>query len=229
MSQNRSSAVMAQRREPPDSMDFFPTPPFATRALCERLARFRPLDKLTVREPAAGRGDMAKVLEEHFAEVEAADAFDYGVGIPVQDYLFGPLPNSVGWTVTNPPFLLAEQFIQRAVATSLFGAAMLVRTSFLESEGRYKRLFARTPPSHILQFVERVVMLKGRLVRAGDDDWANIDPYKGKPRKASTATSYCWLVYHHASRGTSFEWIPPCRKRLEREGDYDAVHSRDEA
>ena len=38
MSQNRSSAVMAQRKEPPDSLDFFPTPPWATRALCERLA-----------------------------------------------------------------------------------------------------------------------------------------------------------------------------------------------
>jgi hypothetical protein len=27
------TAVMAQRREPPDALDYFPTPPWATRAL----------------------------------------------------------------------------------------------------------------------------------------------------------------------------------------------------
>jgi hypothetical protein len=37
VSQNRSSAVMQQRSEPHDSLDDFPTPPWATRALCEFL------------------------------------------------------------------------------------------------------------------------------------------------------------------------------------------------
>ena len=37
MSQNRSSAVMQQRSEPHDSLDDFPTPPWATRALCQHL------------------------------------------------------------------------------------------------------------------------------------------------------------------------------------------------
>ncbi len=38
--QNRSSAVMQQRSEPHDSLDDFPTPPWATRALCEYIARY---------------------------------------------------------------------------------------------------------------------------------------------------------------------------------------------
>ena len=33
--QNTSSSVMQQRSEPQDSLDDFPTPPWATRALCE--------------------------------------------------------------------------------------------------------------------------------------------------------------------------------------------------
>ena len=33
MAQNTSTAVMARRAEAPDSLDFFPTPPWATRAL----------------------------------------------------------------------------------------------------------------------------------------------------------------------------------------------------
>jgi hypothetical protein len=32
-----STSVMARRVEPPDSLDFFPAPPWATRALCEYL------------------------------------------------------------------------------------------------------------------------------------------------------------------------------------------------
>jgi hypothetical protein len=37
MVQNRSHAVMAQRVEAQDSRDDFPTPPWATRALCEHI------------------------------------------------------------------------------------------------------------------------------------------------------------------------------------------------
>ena len=37
MSQNTSHAVMNQRREARDSLDDFPTPPWATRALCEHV------------------------------------------------------------------------------------------------------------------------------------------------------------------------------------------------
>jgi hypothetical protein len=32
-----AGAVMAQRREPPDALDYFPTPPWATRALFEHV------------------------------------------------------------------------------------------------------------------------------------------------------------------------------------------------
>lgn len=80
---------------------------------------------------------------------------------------------------------------------------MLVRSAFLEGVGRYARLFRDRPPTSVLQFSERVVMHKGRLAPEG-----------------STATAFCWLVWEHGATGTSLEWIPPCRKRLEKPGDY---------
>ena len=204
MNQNRSSAVMQQRSEPHDSLDDFPTPPWATRALCEWLQvnQSQPLDMFTCREPAANRGHMVAPLREYFLEVEASDVHDYGAGFPVQDYLFGPPPSSVTWTITNPPFRLAEQFIERALATSKQGVAMIVRSAFLEGVGRHARLFNIHPPSHVLQFTERVVMHKGKLAPKG-----------------STATAYCWLVWMGGNQ-TRFAWIPPCRKRLERPSDY---------
>ena len=204
MGQNTSSAVMQQRSEPHDSLDDFPTPPWATRALCEWLRERRwQLENCIAREPAANRGHMVKPLAEYFRDVEAADVHDYGVGYPVLDYLFGPPPVSVDWTITNPPFRLAEQFIERALATSTCGVAMIVRAAFLESVGRYERLFAATPPNFVLQFSERVVMHKGRLAPEG-----------------STATAYAWLVWEPPLDDTQLSWIAPCRKRLERAGDY---------
>lgn len=208
MSQNRSSAVMQQRSEPHDSLDDFPTPPWATRALCEWIARHSPrrLGDMSCREPAANRGHMVAPLFEYFGHVMASDVHDYGVGYRVEDYLFGLDQHfdKTDWTATNPPFRLAEQFIDRALRLSREGVAMFVRSAFLEGVGRHDRLFSVCPPSYVLQFTERVVIHKGRLAPEG-----------------SSATSYCWLVWFKQREGpTLFGWIPPCRKRLERAEDY---------
>lgn len=207
MSQNTSSAVMQQRKEAHDSLDDFPTPPWATRALCEYLTDSLGynLGEYTCREPAANRGHMVVPLSEYFKEIQASDVHDYGVGFPVQDYLFGPIPDEVDWTITNPPFRLAQQFIDRALASSKYGVAMIVRSAFLEGVARHNDLFSKNPPSHVLQFSERVVMHRGTL-----------------SAKGSTATAYCWLVWA-GELPTRLDWIAPCRKRLERASDYEVA------
>jgi len=109
------------------------------------------------------------------------------------------------WIITNPPFNKAEEFIRRCEYLSpRAGYAMLVRTAFLEGVGRYDRIFLKNPPNVVAQFSERVPMVKGRY-----------DP------KASTATSYCWLVWftHWRPGETMLMWIPPCRRQLEKDGD----------
>ncbi len=212
--QNTSTAAMQRRIEAHDSLDDFPTPPWATRALCEwlMLNGANNIDHLTCREPAANRGHMVAPLREYFATVEASDIHDYGAGFPARDYLFGEAPEPVDWTITNPPFRLAEQFIDRGLATSRYGIAIIVRAAFLEGVGRFERLYAVTPPSHVLQFSERVVMHKGRLAPEG-----------------STATAYAWLVWMPYSRGTELSWIPPSRKLLERPTDYPAETANEAA
>lgn len=203
MAQNRSSAVMQQRHEPRDSLDDFVTPPWATRALCERLTLMgEDLPRMTVREPAANRGFMARPLGEYFGEVDASDVHDYGAGYPVRDYLFPTPLEPVDWTISNPPFRLAERFIERALDSSRRGVAMIVRSAFIEGVGRHERLFSPRPPSHVMQFAERVPMVRGRYDAA-----------------ATTATAYLWLVWAKGFRGTRLQWIAPCRKRLERVGD----------
>lgn len=159
-------AIMSQRLDPVDSLDFFPTPPWATRALCEVVLWpepiVLPLRQASVWEPAAGEGHMAF------------------------------------WIITNPPFNLAVEFAERALALAKQGVALLTRTSWLEGGERYKRLFSKWPPIIVALFAERVPMVKG---------WW--DP------KASTATSYAWVVWDRTGGNhdrTRLMWIPPGRR-----------------
>lgn len=209
MTQNMSHAVMAQRVEPATSLDDFPTPPWATRALVEHVldpfetAVLRPGDQ-RVWEPACGRGHMGRALNEYFQEVVMSDIHDYGAGHAKLDFLSGKVVNTsrVDWIITNPPFRLAEAFILRAFELNVPNVAMLVRTGFLESVGRYERIFQNRPPALVAHFTERVPMVRSRY-----------DPY------ASTATAYCWLIWNRRRRLARTLWIPPCRRELERERD----------
>lgn len=219
---NVSSAVRQQRQAAPDALDYFPTPPFATRALCEFLqGELGELGELTAWEPAAGEMHMARPLAEYFGAVRASDVFAYVEGLELLDFpLLGRFELAVDVVATNPPFILAQEFIETALQVARLGVAMLVRTSFLESEGRLAELFATKPPAYVLQFAERVVMLKGRLVRKGA-----VDPGAAEPgKRASTATSYCWLVWLRDgeawSTDTRLRWIGKAIDRLERAGDY---------
>lgn len=212
--QNRSSAIMAQRSEPTDSLDDFPTPRWATRALLEEIRPAEWPERLTCWEPTCGRGFMAATLAEYFGQVRVSDISPFGYG-ELLDFLTVDVTTAAerdrpDWIVTNPPFRLAEEFVRRALDLARVGTVMLVRTGFIEGAGRYRRLFQMRPPSRVAQFVERVPILRGR-----------VDP------RASTATGYCWLIWDGSSAGaTSLEWIPPCRRRLERPGDYDLPLSR---
>lgn len=203
--QNTSHAVMAQRHEAADSPDDFPTPPWATRALIEHVIGRDRVRGLACLEPACGRGYMARTLAEYFGQVDAADAYHYGFA-PVRDFLTYPYEaKSHDWVITNPPFRLAEEFVERALVVARKGVAILARTVFLESVGRYESIFSVTPPTKFAQFSERVPMVKGR-----------VDP------KASTATGYAWFVWEKEARTDHprLMWVPPCRRDLEREGDY---------
>lgn len=222
---NTSSAVMQQRHEAHDSLDDFPTAPWATRAACEWIRKTcAPGPLADVREPCANRGHMAAPLAEYFDRVLASDVRDYGAGFPVADYLFGPLPSRTTWTITNPPFRLAGQIIRRALRSS-DNVAMFVRTAFLEGQDRYQSLFAADPPSDILQFTERVVLWKGVLL----DPDVPIRRWHEKRQeyfieKPTSATAYAWIVWRAGRDGrTRFHWIPPCRSALTRPGDYPPV------
>jgi hypothetical protein len=204
--QNTSHAVMSQRIEAKDSPDDFPTPPWATRGLIEHvLENKEALAGMTCWEPACGAGHMSKVLKEYFRAVQSSDAYDYQYGEVFDFVAMSNHEESYDWMITNPPFRHAEEFVLRGLKVARKGVAVLARSVFLESAGRYRAIFRDTPPTKFAQFTERVPMVKGRL-----------------DKKASTATGYAWLVWEkEAAQLPRLMWVPPCRKKLERVGDYD--------
>ena len=192
----KSTAVMARRKEPTDSLDFFPTPPWATRALVKCVFEWDVSNDIAW-EPAAGEGHMAEVLRESFRRVIGSDVHDYGKGYTVGSFVGEGLDvigdQCADWIITNPPFNLAGQFLQRALRDARKGVAMLLRTSWLEGGERYREIFHGMSPSIVAVFSERVPMVAKR--------W---DP------DASSATSYAWFVWLHPLTGhTRLMWIPP--------------------
>lgn len=205
-------ALMASRVEPPDSLEYFPTPPWATRALMVHVLGkiHSPLSHCgwTALDPACGEGHMVEPLREYFGHVFGADIHDYGAGYPVVDFLdrSRDVP-AVDFVITNPPFSAAVDFVARCLDSAVKrGVAIFQRLSWWESEGRYRDLFGPRPPHVVAPFVERVPLVKGR--------W---DP------AASTATSYAWFVWLFGLPygETRARLIPPCKAKLHRQSDIE--------
>jgi hypothetical protein len=203
---DRPSSFMAQRLEPEESDDFFPTPPWATRAIVEQLLKIDPaLASRICWEPACGEGHMSRPLAETFRKVISTDLVDYGFG-ERRDFLAPSKKHPrADWIVTNPPFKLTQDFVLQALELARVGVAMFARVGILETVDRYESIFLPRPPVAVYQFVERVPLHKGRVVMNG-----------------RTASQYLWVVWLKASLGgeTVLRWIAPCRKRLTKPGDY---------
>lgn len=173
--------------------DFYPTPPYVTRALVTRIDLGE-----RVLEPAAGRGYMARELIGCGHAVTARDLHAYGdplceieTGV---DFLGEDDYGEFDAVVTNPPYLrgAAEKFVVRALAGSASVVAVLQRLSFMESSGRYARLFSSTPPRWILPFSRRFPCSEDRMFA---------EPFGGM-------IPYAWYVWNkYAECKTEVKWI----------------------
>ncbi|WP_147127800.1 hypothetical protein [Shimia ponticola] len=225
---------MAQRHEPPDSLDFFPTPPWAVRALLAKLdAMDEPMHLQVACDPMAGEGDIVRTLPDRFDRVIGRDVFDYSAtwraghicDLGVEDFLLNGRRSSdddaPDWIISNPPFRLATECVHAAYAQARRGFAFLLRTAWFEGQERADTIFSERPPTHAFHFASRVVMHKGRLRRPGIVYFC---PHDGKDKTASTATAYTWVIWRFADvandgmyRGG---WISEARATFERPGDY---------
>lgn len=109
--------------------DLYETPEWVTLALAPHL----PGDGWAIWEPACGSGKMVRALEScgRGYTVTGTDIEDGS------DFMLTPMPGHTHAIVTNPPYLLAEDFIDRAMtlARARF-FAMLLRTDYDHAKTR---------------------------------------------------------------------------------------------
>lgn len=127
--------------------DFYPTPANVTQALADFLKADNIMPKGWVWEPACGDGAMSKALESAGMKVNSSDIRRTGFGEGDTDYLEIPAIGC-GGIITNPPFKLAQKFIEKAVSEAPF-VAMLLKATYWRAECR-TRLFNEHPPAYVL-------------------------------------------------------------------------------
>jgi hypothetical protein len=213
----RSPAVSQQRKESVTkedgtvSLDDFPTPPWSTRSVIEQIIRPRypNLHRHTVWEPCVNRGYMAEPLQEYFAHVYGTDIADYGYVRQARllDFANAPLPPfKPDWVFINPPFVLAAEFIKRALPLARKGVVVIVRSAFLEGQRRYEGLFKDNPPTIVVQHVERVGMTKGEYLP-----------------KVASAVAFSWLIWLKNKPREPQAWISPCKDAMVSDGDVTLI------
>jgi hypothetical protein len=169
-----------------DGPDYFPTPRWATFALIDN-------EKFSgdIWECACGDGAMARVLEETGCNVPSSDLFNRGYGEVGQD--FTRADRVADNIVTNPPYNSAEGFVAAGVRQCRRKFALLLRLAFLEGANRANTIFAKSPPSRVWVFSERITFYPA-----------------GAVQKGSGTTAYAWFVWDKdATGGTELRWFAP--------------------
>lgn len=124
-----------------EANDYYATEPKATELLCS-LENFHH----TILEPSCGEGHISRVLKEHGYAVMSSDLIYRGYGEMVQDFLTMPALSHDTDIVTNPPYSLAQEFVEHALEIIPDGCkvAMFLKLTFLEGQKR-RELFDKTP------------------------------------------------------------------------------------
>lgn len=170
---------MPEERE---AFDYYATDPKAVEMLLE-LEQFAPV----IWEPACGEGHISKVLQAHGYEVISTDLVYRGFGDPEPlDFLKETLDGFEGDIITNPPYSVGLEFVQRALESIRPGGkvAMFLKVQFLEGQKR-GAFFKDTPP-------RTVYISRSRLSCAKNGDFE---------RFPDSAIAYAWYVWEKGFTG----------------------------
>jgi methylase of polypeptide subunit release factors len=171
-------------------VELYETPPEATLELTKREILPR-----RIWEPSAGRGAIVRVLRNLGHEVLSTDLHDHGspdVDVTGVDFL-RPLKvvPEVDAIVMNPPFSMAQQFVQRSMEYAPVCYALL-RLAFLESDARHG-WFRQIGLSTVHIFSNRLPMMHR-------DGWEG--------NKAKSNTAFAWFIFERSwHQRPTIEWI----------------------
>lgn len=153
-------------------------------------------------EPAAGQGHISTVLKEYYPNseiistdlIQREDKFNCNIQGNI-DFLTYDYNRKFDNVITNPPFNLAKEFVEKSLIISNKKVAMFAKIQFLESKGR-KSMFKNTPLKYVYVFSERQ-----NPCRNGEELNEN-----GKPW--STVMCFAWFVWEQGYIGEPIiKWL----------------------
>lgn len=137
--------------------DYYATNPQAVKTL---LAHYS-FNGSTFLEPCVGGGHIAKTINDFYTgekEMTCLDIVDRGYpNTIVQDFLTWDTDKRFEAIITNPPYSLAQEFIEKGMSllTENGQMAMFLKIQFLEGAKR-KEFFSKYPPKYIYTFRNRM-------------------------------------------------------------------------
>ena len=170
--------------------DYYATNPKAVEMLLTNYT----FDAATILEPCVGGGHIANAINNFFANqrvITGLDLVDRGYpNTIVQDFLTWETDRKFEGIITNPPFSLAQEFIEKGMEllTDDGQMAMFLKIQFLEGAKR-KEFFEKYPPKYIYVFRNRMAT------------WNNgneVDPNTGK--RWATTMCHAWFVWEKGSK-----------------------------
>lgn len=173
--------------------DYYATDPLAVEMLLERYS----FVGKRLLEPCVGSGNIAEAVSKYYnkdkkteKQIDGIDIVDRGYkGTIVQDFLTYEPSSLYDGVITNPPYSLAKEFVEKSmeVVKKNGQVAMFLKIQFLESEKR-EDLFIKYPPKYVYVFRNRMATWKNGLAR---------NPETG--RKWSTTMTHAWFIWEKGS------------------------------
>lgn len=144
-------------------------------------------------EPCVGAGHLAHVIKEQYpnSQITTIDIVDRGYpNTIVTDFLTYKLNTKFDNIITNPPYSLADKFVEKGLQLLNPNGkmAMFLKIEFLASNKRYK-LFQQYPPKYIYVFVSRMAT------------WSNGKPVDEKGKPWATTMCHAWFIWEEGFKG----------------------------
>ena len=164
--------------------DFYATPEGAIKDILDR-----EILNGSILEPACGEGHISKLLKEYYPTseiistdlIQRDDKFNIGVQGNI-DFLTYDYNRKFDNVITNPPFNLAQEFIERALQLSNNKVIMFAKIQLLEGTKR-REMFDNTPLKYVYVFSKRQNPLR------------NGSPTDEKGKPWASTMCFAWFVW----------------------------------
>ena len=178
--------------------DFYATDPKAVHKLLLKYS----INGSEILEPCVGNGNIANAIKDFYSNkglnITGVDIVDRGYpNTIVHDYLTWKTDKKFDCIITNPPYSLAKEFVEKSMTLLNDGydedgypngqLIMFLKIQFLEGAKR-KELFEKYPPKYIYVFRNRM------------STWNNGKPLDPNGKRWATTMCHAWFIWEKGSK-----------------------------